>query len=138
MVEEVAKPLRVGIYIPKDLSEKLTEIMKDLGIDTISRVVQESLRLYIAEHSWRIGGEVVGAVGILYDHEESHVDEELTDIQHRYLPIVISSTHVHLDQRNCLLIVIVKGLSNTIKEFISEIEKIKGVKLVRLMLMPKQ
>jgi len=138
MVEEAPKPLRVGVYIPKDLAEKLTEIMKDLGADTISRVVQESVRLFIAEHSWRIGGEVVGAVGVLYDHEVDHVDEELTDVQHRFLSIVVSSTHVHLDEKNCLLVVIVKGSSNSIKELVNSIEKIKGVKLVRLMLMPKQ
>ena len=138
MVEEAPKPLRVGVYIPKDLAEKLTEIMKDLGVDTISRVVQESVRLFIAEHSWRIGGEVVGAVGVLYDHEVDHVDEELTDVQHRFLSIVVYSTHVHLDEKNCLLVVIVKGSSNSIKELVNSIEKIKGVKLVRLMLMPKQ
>ena len=138
MVEEAPKPLRVGVYIPKDLAEKLTEIMKDLGADTISRVVQESVRLFIAEHSWRIGGEVVGAVGVLYDHEVDHVDEELTDVQHRFLSIVVSSTHVHLDEKNCLLVVIVKGSSNSIKELVNSIEKIRGVKLVRLMLMPKQ
>lgn len=135
---EVSKPLRVGVYIPKDLAEKLLEIMKDMGIDTLSRIVQESIRLFIAEHSWRIGGEVVGAIGVLYDHEVSNVDEELTDIQHRFLSIVISSMHVHLDERNCLLMIIVRGSSDTIKKFVSSIEKIKGVKLVRLTLIPRQ
>jgi CopG family nickel-responsive transcriptional regulator len=135
---EASKPLRVGVYIPKDLAEKLLEIMKDMGIDTLSRIVQESIRLFIAEHSWRIGGEVVGAIGVLYDHEVSNVDEELTDIQHRFLSIVISSMHVHLDERNCLLMIIVRGSSDTIKKFVSSIEKIKGVKLVRLTLIPRQ
>ncbi|MCC6016092.1 MAG: CopG family ribbon-helix-helix protein [Desulfurococcaceae archaeon] len=135
---EVSKPLRVGVYIPKDLAEKLLEIMKDMGIDTLSRIVQESIRLFIAEHSWRIGGEVVGAIGVLYDHEVGNVDEELTDIQHRFLSIVISSMHVHLDERNCLLMIIVRGSSDTIKKFVSSIEKIKGVKLVRLTLIPRQ
>lgn len=135
---EVSKPLRVGVYIPKDLAEKLLEIMKDMGIDTLSRIVQESIRLFIAEHSWRIGGEVVGAIGVLYDHEVSNVDEELTDTQHRFLSIVISSMHVHLDERNCLLMIIVRGSSDTIKKFVSSIEKIKGVKLVRLTLIPRQ
>lgn len=135
---EVSKPLRVGVYIPKDLAEKLLEIMKDMGIDTLSRIVQESIRLFIAEHSWRIGGEVVGAIGVLYDHEVGNVDEELTDTQHRFLSIVISSMHVHLDERNCLLMIIVRGSSDTIKKFVSSIEKIKGVKLVRLTLIPRQ
>lgn len=130
--------LKVGIYIPNDIVDRLRKIMENLGIGSLSRVVQESLRLYIAEHSWRMEGEVVGAIGILYDHEVGHVDEELTDVQHRYLAIVVSSMHVHLDQRNCLLVIVVRGLSSTIKDFVNDVEKIKGVKLVRLMMMPKQ
>lgn len=137
MAEHDSKPLRVGIYIPRDLAEKLSVIIKDLGVDSISKLVQEALRLYVAEHSWRIGGEVVGAIGVLYDHEVGHIDEELTDLQHKHMNTIIVATHVHIDQRNCLLIIIVKGSSETIKELISDIEKKRGVKVVRLMLIPR-
>lgn len=133
-----SKPLRVGVYIPSDLAEKIAILMKDMGLETLSKLVQEALRLYVAEHSWRIGDEVIGAIGILYDHEVGYVDEELTDLQHKYIEVVVTSTHVHLDQRNCLLVIIVKGLSDTIKRFLSDAEKVKGVKIVRVMLMPKQ
>ncbi|MEM1525902.1 MAG: CopG family ribbon-helix-helix protein [Ignisphaera sp.] len=137
MTEQYSKPLRVGIYIPRDLAEKLSAIIKDLGVDSISKLVQEALRLYVAEHSWRIGGEVFGAIGVLYDHEVGHIDEELTDLQHKHMNTIIVATHVHVDQRNCLLIIIVRGSSETIKELISDIEKKRGVKVVRLMLIPR-
>ncbi|MEM1645572.1 MAG: CopG family ribbon-helix-helix protein [Ignisphaera sp.] len=137
MVEQESKPLRVGIYVPKDLTDKLSAIMRDFGIDSLSKVVQEALRLYVAEHSWRIGGEVIGAIGVLYDHEVGHIDEELTDLQHKYMESIIVATHVHLDQRNCLLIIIVRGSSEVIKELIGDIETKRGVKVVRLMLIPK-
>lgn len=138
MGEEDLKPLRVGVYIPKDLVEKLSLFMKDMGIDSISKIVQEALRLYTAEYSWKTGGEVVGAIGVLYDHEIGYVDEELTNLQHKYIGIVIASMHIHIDQRNCLLIIAVNGCSEKIKELINSIEKIKGVKMVRLILIPRQ
>lgn len=137
MSEQNLKPLRVGVYIPKDLSEKLSIVMNNLRIDSISKVVQEALRLYVTEHSWRTGGEVVGAIGVLYDHDVNHVDEELTDLQHKHMNIVIVATHIHLDQKNCLLIIIVKGSSENIKELVSDIEKQRGIKAVRFMLIPK-
>lgn len=132
-----SKPLRVGVYIPSDLAERLSAVMKSSGVESLSKVVQEALRLYIAEHSWVTGEEVVGAIGVLYDHEAGHVDEELTDLQHKYMSVVVVSTHVHLDQRTCLLIVIVRGASTTIKELVNDLEKVRGVKVVRLMLIPK-
>jgi len=131
------KPMKVGVYIPGNIVEKLTEIMKEIGVESLSRVVQESIRLYIAEHSWRTRGEVVGAIGVLYDHEAGDVDGELTDIQHKFLHAVVATTHVHLDERNCMLIVVVRGAADSVKDLVSNIEKVKGVKLVRLMLMAK-
>ncbi|MEM0066130.1 MAG: CopG family ribbon-helix-helix protein [Sulfolobales archaeon] len=128
----------MGVYIPGDLADEISKVMRDAGIGSISRVVQESLRLYLAEHSWRTGGDVVGALGIVYDHEARNVDEELTDIQHKYLDVVVSSLHVHLDQRNCLLVVVVKGSSKAVKALVDEIERVEGVKVVRLALMSKQ
>jgi len=131
------KPMKVGVYIPGNIVEKLTEIMKEIGVESLSRVVQESIRLYIAEHSWRTRGEVVGAIGVLYDHEAGNVDEELTDIQHEFLQTIISATHIHLDERNCLLIIIIRGPAGAVKGLVSRIEKVRGVKLVRHMLMAK-
>jgi len=111
--------------------------MRDAGIGSISRVVQEGLRLYLVEHSWRMGGGVVGALGVVYDHEARNVDEKLTDIQHKYLDIVVSSLHVHLDQRNCLLVVVVRGPSKAVKALVDEIGGVEGVKVVRFALMSK-
>ncbi|MEM1936254.1 MAG: CopG family transcriptional regulator [Thermosphaera sp.] len=127
----------MGVYIPGDLANEVSKIMRDAGINSISRVVQEGLRLYLAEHSWRVGGDVVGALGIVYDHEARDVDKELTDIQHKYLDIIVSSLHVHLDQRNCLLVVVVKGSSKAVKALVDEIERVEGVKVVRLALMSR-
>ena len=93
---ESQKPMRVGVYIPSDLAEKIEKIMKSKGVDSLSKIVQEALRLYIAEHSWASGEEVVGAITVLYDHEVGHTDEKITDVQHKYLDIVLSATHIHL------------------------------------------
>ncbi|MEM4831930.1 MAG: hypothetical protein QW740_05840, partial [Sulfolobales archaeon] len=73
----------------------------------------------------------------VYDHEARDVDKELTDIQHKYLDIIVSSLHVHLDQRNCLLVVVVKGSSKAVKALVDEIERVEGVKVVRLALMSR-
>jgi CopG family nickel-responsive transcriptional regulator len=138
MTEKVSKPLKVGVYIPGDLAERLLKIMEDTGLSSISKLVQEAIRLFIAEHSWKIGGEVVGVVGVLYDHEVDRVDDKLTDIQHKFLSTIISAVHIHLDERLCLLVIAVRGPSNIVKELVSNIEGVKGVKLVRSMLLPKQ
>ena len=45
----------------------------------------------------------------------------MTEIQHRHRESIISATHVHLDQRDCLLIVAVKGRVERIMDLASEL-----------------
>ncbi|MEZ0393690.1 MAG: CopG family ribbon-helix-helix protein [Desulfurococcaceae archaeon] len=130
--------LRVGVYIPAELADSLEEIVRGEGLPSISRAVQEALRLYVAERSWRAGGEVVGAIGLVYDHEVAGADEALTDVQHRYLDVIASTVHVHLDERNCLLVIVVRGDAGRVRSLLGDVEGIRGVKAARLMILPRK
>ena len=132
---ESMKGVRFGVYIPPDLAKELNECMSKLGIRSKSQLVQEALRLFIAEHRWRLSGQVVGAIGIIYNHDVGEVDEELTDIQHKYLDIIVGAFHLHLDRENCLLMIVVKGESNKIRSLLDELIKVKGVKTARPLLL---
>ncbi|MEM0015298.1 MAG: CopG family transcriptional regulator, partial [Zestosphaera sp.] len=95
-----------------------------------------ALRLFIVEHKWRVGGLILGVIGVVYDHETRDIDAQLTDIQHEYLHEIIAALHVHVDERNCMLVLTLKGESNRIKELLARIIRLRGVKLVRPILMP--
>lgn len=129
------KGIRFGVYIPEDLGRELEVCMRRLGIGSKSRVVQEALRLFIAEHRWRLSGSVVGAIGVVYSHGVGHADEELTDIQHNYLDVILSSLHVHLDKENCMLIIVVRGDSGRLKSLLESISRVRGVKVARPLLL---
>ncbi len=125
---------RFGVYLPEELDRELEELMKVLGIDSRSRLVQEALRLFLAEHRWRMGGYVVGIVGVLYNHDVGDIDAELTDIQHRYLDIVVSSMHVHLARDKCLLAIVVRGDASRVRNLVNELQALKGVEMCRTLL----
>ena len=129
------KGSKFGVYLPEDLLKELEECMKSIGIYSKSKVVQEALRLFIAEHRWRTRGYVAGVIGVLYNHNADHVDEELTDIQHRFLDVIISALHIHLDRERCMLIIAVRGDTERIKELMNEIASVKGVLLTRPLLL---
>ncbi|MEM2021996.1 MAG: CopG family transcriptional regulator, partial [Zestosphaera sp.] len=81
---------KFGVYIPEELMYDLKNCMKALGVDNKSLVIREALRLFITEHKWRVGGLILGAIGVVYDHEVNETDVQLTDIQHEYLSEIIS------------------------------------------------
>ncbi len=122
---------KFGIYVPEDLMRELEECMKSLGVRNKSLVIREALRLFISEHKWRAGGPILGVISVVYDHEVRGMDAKLTDIQHDYLNEIISALHIHVDRRNCMLILALKGDSERVNSLLKEIIKLKGVKLVR-------
>ena len=52
----------------------------------------------------------------------------LIDIQHDYHDTVLSTQHIHLDEDNCLEIVVVKGKPREIEELYGKLKSAKGVK----------
>lgn len=120
---------KFGIYIPKDLLVKLDECMRSLNINNRSKIVQEALQLFLLEHGWKTDHKVKGIIGVVYRHGKC--DMVLTEIQHEYLEIIISTIHIHLDKERCMLAIIVDGDGDRIRNLISEIMNIKGVKIVR-------
>lgn len=127
--------VKFGVHIPDELKQDLDECMKALNINNKSLVVREALRLFIAEHRWRVGGLILGVIGVVYDHEAGDIDKQLTDIQHEHLREIIATLHIHVDRRNCMLVLALRGDSNRVKELLTQIIKLRGVKLVRPVLM---
>lgn len=126
---------KFGIYVPEELMRELEDCMKSLGIKNKSLIFREALRLFISEHKWRAGGSILGVISVVYNHEVKGIDAKLTDIQHDYLNEIISTLHIHIDRKNCMLILALKGSSERVKDLLEKIIKLRGVKLVRPVLM---
>ncbi|MEM1772537.1 MAG: CopG family transcriptional regulator [Desulfurococcaceae archaeon] len=124
------KPRKVGVYIPADIEIIMEKMLKEKKVRNISQVIQEALRSYLSEEL-SLECQVAGFINILYNHEVGRIDEELTDIQHGYLDVVMSSNHMHVDKERCLLSIAVKGHGSRIKELISKLRFLRGVLLVK-------
>ncbi|RLF66413.1 MAG: CopG family transcriptional regulator [Thermoplasmata archaeon] len=127
----MGKEMKFGVYIPKELALELDECMKALGVSNKSKIIQEALRLFISEHKWRVHGEALGTIIVIYNHDVSNVDKNLTDIQHEFLDIIISSLHVHLSKETCAQIIVVRGSTKELKDLIGKLMRLRGVELVR-------
>lgn len=129
------KGIKFGVYIPEDIARELEDIMRNMGIDNKSKVIQEALRVFVLENKWYFTKNVAGSIAILYNHDVNEVDVKLTDIQHEYIDIINASMHIHLDEKRCMLLIAIKGESSKIKEFIGKLHAIRGVLLIRYVLL---
>jgi len=129
---------RFSVSAPRSLVEEFDVTIKRIGYDR-SKAIQAAMRSFLNDYKWthEAKGTVAGGLITIYDHEVKGLEEDLTDIQHRYQSIISSTTHVHLDERHCLEITPVKGDARLAKKLSEEIMSKRGVrqsKLVAIML----
>jgi len=132
-MNERRKIERITISVPKELLKNVDDVINKKGYAGRSDVVRAALRVFLVEEAWKGGGEeVIGVLTFIYNHEIKGVNESLTHIQHHFRGSVISGMHIHLDEENCLEVLVVKGIPKRITELTDEISTIKGVKYSEL------
>ena len=127
--------MRFGVSIPEDLLKKFDDIIDEKGYANRSEAIRDLIRDFIVRHEWEVGDkEVAGTITIVYNHDEADVVEELLDMQHEYVNNIISSIHVHMDEHNCLEVIIVKGRASDVKTIAERLISLKGVKHGKLVM----
>ena len=96
--------------------------------------IRDALKDYILRYQWMndMEGERVGVIAVIYDHHYVGVMESMTDIQHDYRDEIDASLHIHMSDKYCLEVIIVKGDVIYIRELTEKLMRLKGVEHVKL------
>jgi CopG family nickel-responsive transcriptional regulator len=124
---------RIGISLEKDLLSQFDALIARQGYQSRSEAVRDLVRQQLSQE--RLGdpkSEAVAAVFLVYDHHAANLSEKLIAVQHSHLLHAISSLHVHLDEHDCLEIIVLRGQVGEINKVGENILSMKGVKLGRI------
>jgi len=106
----MSEVFRFGISLPKDLIDKFDKFIKEKNYTNRSKAVGDLIRQELIEREWREGKEIAGAITLIYNHHKRELLNKITDVQHDFQKVIISTQHIHLDHNNCLEIVAIKGI----------------------------
>lgn len=128
--------MRFSVAMPEDLLVRFDHLVARRGLaKNRSEVVRDLVRDALVEDECATpGAEVVGTLTIVFNHHASDLQEKLHAIQHEFFDMIICSTHVHLDQRNCLEAIVLRGETGLVQDVANMILGTKGVKNGRLVL----
>jgi len=131
----MAKTVRFSISISPSLLEKFDQAIKEKAYKNRSKAIRDLIVNFIVDRAWeKSDREVMGSLTVLYDHESRGLVEKLLEIQHERRENIISTMHMHIDERNCMEILAVKGYPKEIRELADRIMSCKGVKHGRLVM----
>ncbi|HID95964.1 MAG TPA: nickel-responsive transcriptional regulator NikR [Candidatus Latescibacteria bacterium] len=125
--------VRFGVSINEDLLKKFDGVIAKKGYTNRSEAVRDLIREHLVEVEWERGDrETVGVITIVYDHDLRELTTRLTDLQHQHHPTIISTMHIHLDEHNCLEVLVARDKARKIKEVADKMIATRGVKYGRL------
>lgn len=128
---------RFGVSISQRLLRRFDKVLREKGYGNRSEAIRDLIRDYLVEEEWRGSkAEVVGCVVLVYDHHVHGISERLTETQHQYKNI-ISSMHVHLDEENCLEVLVIRGVADEVKRITDALISARGVKHGKLVMTGK-
>lgn len=120
--------VRFGVSLEKELLEKFDQLIEEKKYSNRSEAIRDLIRENLVKREWIGGKEVAGAITLVFDHHKRELVNTLTDIQHDFHQLIISSQHIHLDHDNCLEIVVVKGKPAEVNGLSDKLRSTKGVK----------
>jgi len=130
----MAELVRTGISLERRLLERFDRVIRKKGYKNRSEAIRDLVRDYAVAEDVEENRTVVGTLTLVYDHHRPRLSEQLIEVQHHAHGKVLAATHIHLDPRNCLEVVIMKGRSAEVKHMGDQMLSLRGVKHGKLVL----
>ena len=120
--------VRFGVSLERDLLKRFDQRNREKRYANRSEALRDLIREDLVKKEWQENKEVSGAITLIYDHHKRELLDKITDIQHDFQKLIISTQHIHLDYDNCLEIVAIRGKSKDAQRLAETLRAIKGVK----------
>lgn len=119
--------VRIGVSLDEDVLRELDELVQAQHFPNRSQAIRHLVVNRLVDTGWDKNETVSGAIILLYDHHKSDVLNKINLTQHDYLEEILSSQHFHLDHKNCLEIIALKGKAKKLAELGKKLIGLKGV-----------
>jgi CopG family nickel-responsive transcriptional regulator len=124
----MAELTRVTVSLESALLEAFDAHLEAKGYSTRSEAIRDLIRdRLVREEAQHAEGEQVAVVTLVYDHHARELAARLIDKQHHHHHLVVSSLHVHLGERHCLEVSVLRGPSAEVQHLGDELLATRGV-----------
>ena len=126
--------VRFGVSLQEDQLEALDNYVRDSQFANRSQAFRQLISKNLVENKWQHNKVVAGVITLVYNHHKRDLSLKLTDIQHDYYDVILSTQHFHLDYDKCLEIVVVKGKALRLTELSDKLIAVKGIQHGKLVM----
>jgi CopG family nickel-responsive transcriptional regulator len=121
--------VRFTVAMPEDLLDALDTYTARRGTaHNRSEAIRDLVRGALVEEEVEDPeSRIFGTLTMVFNHHSNDLRDKLDAIQHEHVEEIVSTVHVHLDEENCLEVVLMRGQSRTIRSIADTLLGTKGV-----------
>jgi CopG family nickel-responsive transcriptional regulator len=126
---------RIGVSLEADLLKQFDRLILEKGYVNRSEAIRDLIRDTLVQREWSESEgseERVAVAALVYDHDSSSLAQKLAHIQHENHRAVVSALHVHMDEHNCLEVLVLRGSAREVMRMGDGLVSTKGVKFGKL------
>ena len=119
---------RFGVSLAEDLLRSFDRSIVELGYANRSEAIRDLIRDHLIQKKVsKANEEIIGIVSLVYDHRTHRLGDLLADMQHKAKVTINASLHIHLDEHNCLEVIVIRGIVEKVHEVAGKLIATKGV-----------
>lgn len=119
--------VRFSVSLEKELLESLDQFASENHFTNRSQAFRHLINKHTVTHKWQCNNLVAGSITLVFNHHKRDLMRKLTDIQHDYHDMILSSQHFHLEKELCMEIIAVKGKAASLTELADRLIAVKGI-----------
>ncbi|MDZ7605390.1 MAG: nickel-responsive transcriptional regulator NikR [Cyclobacteriaceae bacterium] len=119
--------VRFGVSLEKELLEALDNYASVNHFTNRSQAIRNLINQNIVTNKWQCNNLVAGSITFIFDHHKRDLLVKLTDLQHDYHDVILSSQHFHLEEDLCMEIIAVRGKAVTLTKLADKLIALKGI-----------
>jgi len=127
----------VSVSIPEKLLEELDNSIKERGFASRSETIRHALRSFMAGYRSleKLEGEIVATITVIYG--KAAKNNQMLSAQHEYGNIISTFLHSHVDENNCLEVMVVRGDAGTIRRLVDAMKANEQIAQVKMAVLGK-
>lgn len=130
---------RISMTIERDLLASFDEFLERRQLGNRSEAIRDLIRRRLVEDRIESGdGTAVASLTLVYDHAQRELARQLVQSGHAHHARVLSSLHVHLDDKLCLEVQVLQGSPAELRHYADRLIGLRGVKHGQLVLSSAQ
>lgn len=127
---------RIGVSLEDELLARFDRLIAEKGYVNRSEAIRDLIRDALVQRTWSESAgrdERVAVVALVYDHDSPSLAQKLAHIQHENHRAVVSTLHVHMDEHNCLEVLVLRGRAREVIHMGEGLISTKGVRFGKVL-----